>query len=258
MKRPLVALLVSAVALPALAQDAPRDWDIHRDPVGKSVLAFSTFDVGLSVGFRCIDGSFNAVLAGLPPSEDRRRALQLTFRDGNPFMSMWTTTTDRSVAVSDFPAPLARDFRQGGQLQVMIPQGATDGRNLRYVIELPGSNAAIDEALTACGRPLVDPRDAELEAIGESELPVGLDWQSRPRPRFPTTRYAEGFVVTTCLTTPEGRLRACVIEMEHPHNGGFGRATLRAAESARLRNVAQPGAPVPVRQVSFRTNYRQP
>ena len=255
MKRILVALLIGAVALPALAQDAPREWDIHRDPAKKSLIAFSSFDVGLSVGFRCIDGSFNAVLAGLPPSPDRRRALELTFRDDNPFMSMWTTTTDRSVVVSDVPAPQARDFREGGQLQVMVPGGAGDGRNLRYVVELPGSNAAIDEALTACGRPLVDPRDAELAAIGDSELPIGLAWQRRPQPRFPATRYAEGFVVTTCLTTAEGRLRECVVEMEHPHDGGFGEATLRAADRARLRNTAQPDAPVPVERVSFRTNY---
>lgn len=258
MKRPLVTLLACAVALPALAQDAPRDWDLVRDPAKKSVLAFSTFDVGLSVGFRCIDGSFNAVLAGLPPSRNRRRALELTFREGDPFMSMWTTTTDRSVAVSDFPAPLAREFRQGGQLQVMVPGAAADGRNIRYVVELPGSNVAIDEALTACDRPLVDPRDAELAAIGESELPVGFAWQRRPQPRFPATRYAEGFVVTTCLTSPDGPLRDCVVEMEHPHDGGFGEATLRAARRARVLNMAQPGAPVPVRRVSFRTNFVMP
>lgn len=258
MKRAVIALLASAVALPAQAQVAPSDWDVHRDAARKSVIAYSTFDVGLSVGFRCTDGAFNAVLAGLPPSRNRRRTLELTFRDDSPFMSMWTTTTDPSVVVSDFPAPLARDFRQGGQLQVMVPGGAADGRNLRYVIELSPSNAAIDEALTACGRPLVDPRDAELEAIGESELPVGLAWERRPQPRYPTTRYAEGSVVTTCLTTPEGRLRDCVIEMEHPHDGGFGEATLRAVERARLRNTAQPGAPVPPRLISFRSSFIQP
>src|SRR3990167_8729133 len=101
MKHSFVALLASAVALPAQAQVAPSDWDVHRDAARKSVIAYSTFDVGLSVGFRCTDGAFNAVLAGLPPSRNRRRTLELTFRDDSPFMSMWSTTTDPSVVVSD-------------------------------------------------------------------------------------------------------------------------------------------------------------
>ena len=61
MNRPLITLLACAVALPALAQDAPADWDLVRDPAKKSVLAFTVFDVGLSVAFRCVDGSLNTV-----------------------------------------------------------------------------------------------------------------------------------------------------------------------------------------------------
>lgn len=258
MNRPLAVLFACAVALPALAQDASPDWDLHREPERKAVLAFTTFDVGLSVAFRCIDGSLNTVLAGLPASHDDRRTLQLGFRDEPAYPTVWTATTDRTVAVGDFPAMLARDFRQGGLLKLTVPGGAADGRNLRYEVELPASGGAIDEVLTACGRPLVDPRDEIMEAIPDAGLPVGLDWTRRPRPNFPHTNYAEGFVVTTCLTTPEGRLSDCVIEMEHPHDSGFGRATLRATRDGRLRNTAQPGQPVPTRLVSFRTSFRQP
>lgn len=256
MKRALVLLTVSAVALPALAQDASGDWDVSRDPAKKSILAYTQFDNGLSVAFRCIDGSFNAVIAGLPPSREDRRMLELAFRDDEAHRTMWSSTTDSTVVVGDFPAPLAREFRQGGALKVTVPRGAADGRHLRYDVELPASSAAIDEALTACDRPLVDPRDADLEAIGASGLTGGVAWDQAPRPRYPSSRYASGFVVTTCVTTPDGRLRDCVVEMEHPHDGRFGKATLDAAERARVRNAEDRTQPVPVRRVSFRTHFR--
>lgn len=262
MKRPFVALLACAVAVPALAQDASQDasqdWDLVRDAEKKSVLAFTTFDVGLSVAFRCVDGSLNTVIAGLPASRQTRRTLQLGFQDRPAYDSVWTTTTDRSVVVGDFPAMLARDFREGGSLKLTVPGGATDGRNLRFEVELPTSSGAIDEVLTSCGRPLVDPRDEIMAAIPDSGLPVGMEWTRPPRPSFPRTNYASGFVVTTCLTTPEGRLDECVVEMEHPYDSGFGEATLRSTRRARLRNTAQPGQPVPAQLVSFRTSFIQP
>ena len=257
MNRPIAALLACAIAMPALAQDAAGDWDLHRDPRKKMVLAYTAFDVGLSVAFRCIDGSFNAVVAGLPPAAGDRRMLRLGFRDNEAYESMWTATTDASVVVGDFPAPLAREFRQGGTLRVTVPGGAADGRNLRYDVELPASNGAIDETLMACGRALVDPRDSELRAIGETGLPAGLTWSRAPRPRFPEGgRYASGFVVLTCINNADGSLRDCLVEMEHPHDSRFGRATLDAVGRARIQLTDQPDAPVPVRRVSFRTRYR--
>lgn len=257
MTRPLAVLLACAVALPALAQDAASDWDLVRDPANESVLAFISFDVGLSVAFRCVDGSLNTLVAGLPASRQDRRTLQLGFRDDPMYDSVWTATTDRTVVVGDFPARLARDFRQGGSLKLTVPGGAEGGRNLRYEVELPASGAAIDAVLTSCGRPLVDPRDAIMEAIPETGLPVGLAWARAPSARYPRTHYARGFVVTTCLTRPDGGLEDCVVEMEHPHDGGFGAAALRSTERARLRNTAQPGQPAPVGLVSFRTTFIQ-
>lgn len=256
MNRVLVVLAASAVASPALSQATSGDWDISRDPAKKSVLAYTVFDNGLSVGFRCIDGSFNVVMAGLPPSDEERRTLQLAFRDDEARPTMWSSATDSTVVVGDFPAPLAREFRQGGALQVTVPGGAADGRNLRYEVELPASSSAVDEALTACDRPLVDPRDAELEAIGASGVTGGVAWDRMPRARYPSPRYAGGFVVLTCVTTPEGRLRDCVVEMEHPHDGRFGKAALDATRQARVRNAEDRTRPVPVRRISFRINFR--
>lgn len=248
-----VALL--ALGLPAITQDAPRDWDLHRDPAQKMVLAYTTFDPGISLAFRCVDGSFAAVAAGLPPQRQARRSLRVAFRDEPAVETRWTTTTDRSVAVADYPALFARAFREGGQLKLTVPEGAGAGRDLSYVMQLPASNAAIDQVLTECGRPLVDPRDAELEAVGETGLIAGFEWARAPRPTFPATQYASGFAVTTCMSRPDGSLGDCVIESEHPQNGPFGRAAIRAAERARVRLTENHDAPVPRRKIGFYTGF---
>lgn len=253
--RALAGLLVMCAAAPSFAQDATQDWDIRRDPARKSILAFTIYDSGLSVAFRCVDESLNVVIAGLPPSRATRQTLRLTFRDAEAHDWGWTTTTNNTVVVGDYPAPLARSFRLGGRLQVEVPQGAADGRNLRHIIDLPASNAAIEEVLTACKRPLVDSRDAELTSVTATGLPVGLDWQRPPRAEFPESRYAGGYVVTTCIANPDGTLRDCQIEMEHPGDGQFGEAVLRAIRRSRVRNTAQPDAPVPGVRVGFRTTF---
>lgn len=255
MKRILAALTALAMAGPAAAQSG--DWDIHRNEDNKSLMAYTYFTNGLVIAFRCVDGSFGAIVSGLPPSRQERQTLRLQFREEEAYDSGWSTTTDPTVAVGDYPAPLAREFRQGGDLRLTVPRGAADGRNLQFAVELPPSGAAIDEVLTACDRPLVDPRDAELDAIGDGGLPTGLVWTRPPRPSFPLrSNYADGFVVTTCLTNPDGSLRDCQIEMQHPEDSEFGEATLRAIRSARVGSGEQPGEPVPTNRVGFRTVYR--
>lgn len=252
---PVAALAGLLAAAPAAAQDAAAgDWDLHRD--GEVVLAFTTYDSGLAIAFRCRDDAFAAVAAGLPASREARRRLVLRFQDGEPYPSMWTNTTDDTVAVADYPAPLARELRQGGTFRLTIPDGAGDGRDLTHVVELPPSNAAIDAALTACGRPLVDPRDALLAAVEGEGLSGGATWARRPRVEFPETRYAAGSAVLSCLAWADGRLTDCVVESEHPHDGGFGEAALRGARRAR---VALPGdaGPGPHR-VGFYVNFRLP
>lgn len=255
MKRLILSVAVLALGVPALAQDAARDWDLHQDEAAKTLLAYTTFDSGLSVAFRCQNGSFAAVLAGLPPLRQPRRMLKIGFQ-GEQRVTMWTNTTDRSVVVADYPAPLARQFRDGGELKVTIPEGAGDGRDLSYILPLPSSNAAIDQVLTRCERPLVDARDSELEVVGSAGLTAGFEWARAPRPRFPDTRYASGFAVTTCMTRPDGSLTNCIIESEHPQDGGFGDAALRGAAGARVGVTGARGAEVPPRKIGFYTAFR--
>lgn len=256
MKRTLTALLACAVALPALAQDASTDWDLMQDQRRKLLVAYTRFDNGVSIATRCADGGFEAVIAGLPPAgRETSRPLRIAFRDGDLVESRWNVATDDTIAISELPAPFARELRTGGRLRILVPAGHTDGRNLLYDIVLPASSASIDQTLTTCGRPLVDPRDAELEALQEDGIPRNLAWAVRPQPEFPSTRYARGFAVATCVSNPDGSLRDCTIESEHPGDGRFGRAALAAARRARLQNLAEPGAPLPVTRVLYKTHF---
>jgi hypothetical protein len=256
MKRPLAALLACAVAMPALAQDASADWDLANDQRRKLLVAYTAFDNGLGIATRCADGGFEAVITGLPPAgEASTRSLRIAFGDDDLAETRWTVATDDTAAVAELPAPFARDLRAGGRLRILVPNGALDGRNLMYDLTLPASSASIDQTLTTCRRPLVDPRDAELKALPEDGVPLNLTWEVRPRPSYPATRYARGFAVVTCLTNPDGSLRDCAIESEHPRDGQFGNATLRSARRARLRNLADPDGPVPAGHVMYRTNF---
>lgn len=259
MRIPIVLALLG-VAASALAQDAGEDWELIRLPQERSTFAFLPTTAGLTIAFRCIDGSYAAVIAGLPEARrnDRTRVLLMT-RDGHPpSPTVWNVTTDRTVAIADYPAATARGFRRGGRFDIIVPGGAEGGRNLRYSLELPASAAAIDETLTACDRPLDDPRDDLLPEIGPGGLPVGVVWAERPEPRYPRTHYSEGYAITTCLMRADGGLDQCQIESEFPLDGGFGRASLRAVGDARLSSPNETeGAYLP-RVIGFRTNFRMP
>ncbi len=257
MKRLAAALAASALAWPSVAQTpAAQDWELNLEPASGALLAVTRYDSGLTIAFRCRDGDFAAVIAGLPASGSPRRNLTLAFRGEAATPSAWTTTDDPTVVVGDYPAPLARQFRQGGALRLTVPGAAADGRNLTYAVDLPPSAAAIDRVLTRCERPLTDPRDALLTAVEDSGLSGGVTWARAPSVSFPSRgRYASGFAVVTCLAWPDGRLRDCVVESEHPHDGGFGRQAVRAAEQARVR--LPDGADGP-RQVGFYTRFRMP
>ena len=257
MHRPLSLLLACAVALPALAQDAAQDWDMLRDPRKKLTIAYTLFNSGLGVATRCADGSYEALITGLPPAgEGETRELRLAFGDDELHAQRWNVAVDDTTAVSNLPAPFARKLREGGRLRILVPGGAGDGRNLMHDLALPASSTSIDETLTVCERPLTDPRDAELAGLPEDGLPANLTWRRRPRPGFPAPiRYGRGFATVLCLTSPDGSLRDCSVEAEHPRDGGFGDAALRATRRARVVNIDAPAAPVPLRRVLYRTNF---
>lgn len=257
MKQAVIALLACAAALPALARDTPQDWDLHRNTRTDAIMAFSVFDNGLGIAVRCIGGAYEALLSGLPASDDNdARTLGIAFGEADMSMQRWSVATNNTVAVGERPAPFARKLRQGGRLQILVPGGGGDGRNLRYDLTLPASSTSIDETLNACGRPLVDPRDAERDALPDGGLPGTLRWVRTPLPEFPSrSRYGRGFAVVSCLVSPDGSLRSCEVESEHPHDGGFGDSTLRAVRRARVSDPSNPQAQLPPVMVTFRSRF---
>ncbi|HYC67331.1 hypothetical protein [Brevundimonas sp.] len=261
MNRLLAPVVACAVALasapPALAQEAQADWDLLRDPAKRLTMAYSQFDSGVGIAARCVDESYEALITGLPPAgSGETRILQVAFGDGELHPQRWNVAVEDTIAVSELPAPFARKLREGGRLRIMIPGAAEGGRNLMHDLTLPASSSSIDETLTVCDRPLTDPRDADLEALPDGGLPANLAWARRPRPRFPTpARYARGFATVMCLTNPDGSLRDCSVEAEHPQDAGFGEEALRATRRARVANLDAAGAAVPLQRILYRTNF---
>lgn len=255
--RVLTTLSALLVAGSASAQEIPNDWDVHRDPADGSILAFVPLTTGLTIGFRCGRGGFDAVIAGLPEAQrnQRTRMLRIGFRGQHTHETRWNVTTERTVAIADYPAPFARELRKGGTITITIPDGGGEGRNLRHEIELPASGAAIDETLTACDRPLEDPRDDLLPQIEEGGLPAGVTWSRPPRPSFPRSAYASGYAVVSCLMTAEGRLDDCVLEAQQPSDSAFGRAAMRATDDARLTSPNEAPGQFTPRIVAFRINF---
>lgn len=258
MKRIVIGGLLLAIALPAFAQDtAGADWEIIREPRKKSTIAWIPVTTGLMLAVRCVDGALDTVIAGLPAAASGQptRPLQIAFGDEPLDETNWNVTTDQTVAIADYPATFARKLRKGGRMQVLIPGGAGEGRNLRHQLELPPSSAAIEEALTACQVPLEDPRDALLPDIDYRGLPAGFDWARAPRPVYPVTNYAKGYAVVTCIAGPDGALSQCRVESQQPANSPFGEAALKAMPRARVTSSLAPLEQITPRVIGFRVNF---
>lgn len=256
--RSLAILALLAGASPVLAQDAGDDWDFTRDQDRKLVAASTTFSNGLSIAVRCIDGRYDALIGGLPPVDgEETRRISLQFGDKEAKERSWYVGNNASVAVSELPARLARDLRDGGRLQIRLEDPSDAERRLRYDVELPSSSAFVDQTLQACDRDLMDPRDALIDELGDNGLPPKFEWVNRPRPEYPSgDTFTRGFAVLSCLTRSDGGVRDCVVESENPVGGGFAEAALRGSRNARVRNTADPDTPTPSRMIVFSVNFR--
>jgi hypothetical protein len=179
----------------------------------------------------------------------------VAFGDEPLHQTNWNVTTDRTVAIADYPSAFARHLRKGGPLKIMIPGGAGNGRNLRHDLVLSPSSAAIEETLTRCRVPLEDPRDALLPDIDDRGLPAGMNWARAPRPRYPNTNYATGYAVMTCVADADGELGQCQIESEQPAKSRFGEAALRAMPDARVSSTTEPTGRITSRLIGFRVNF---
>ncbi|MBD7941631.1 hypothetical protein [Brevundimonas guildfordensis] len=255
------AVMSMAAATTTAAQDA-EDWDLLVRPEEQLTVAYTQFDNGLLLAARCQRGVYQVMVGGLPAAPAAKdlhksnRVLIIGIGDKDAAEQRFMLGADPSVAFSELPAPLARQMREGGTMTITVPGGAEDGRNLRYLVELPASNSAIDQSLAGCDRPLVDPRDQQLDDLEDDGLPINLVWKQVPRPEYPQGRtYTAGFAVVTCLSQADGRLEDCVVETEFPVNGGFGTAAMRGTRKGRLENRGGGDGPVPSRLIVYRVTY---
>jgi len=256
----VVLALALGVAAPALAQDVAADWDLTLKPEDRLTVAHTVYDNGLLLAARCQAGVFQVMIGGrpeAPPARDlptARRLLGIGFGDEPVSDYGFLIGENRQFAFAELAAPLARSMREGGRMQIVAAGAGEGGRNLRYIIDLPPSNTAIDQALASCGRPLVDPRDAELEGLEDDGLPKNITWRKTPQPQYPEGRtYSSGLAVVSCLARPDGRVSDCVAETEVPANSGFGAAVVRAARQGRLEN--RDGGPIPLMRIVYRTYF---
>lgn len=252
-----LAAAVLLFAAPAQAQDpASLDWALVEAPERDALIAVTSFDNGITLASRCVDGVFDVTVAGLPPARGFSRVVRVSVGDEELKQETWTIGEDRTIAFSRLPTPFARRLAVGGQLQISVP-GTGGERGTRYVMDLPPSPAALESTLTACDRSLVDTRDRHLDRDAPDGLSPGLEWAIFPRLELPDSvrgRYVTRASVTvSCVVTVAGALTDCLIESEHPGGFGYGREVFRALRSARVRSsTGATGGEL----VNFTANFR--
>ncbi|MFC5345639.1 TonB family protein [Brevundimonas staleyi] len=245
LSRGLVALIGLLGASAATAQDVAEDWDfVERN---RAVSASIAYDSGLAVAVRCDGQNLETYIVGLPVPQEQgdQRTIRYAFGDLPMRDSTWQASADGLALFADLPAPLARRFRAGGDLQ-LVAAGRDGEPSRRYVITLPPSPAAVNRVLAACGRPADDQRDtlriSETSADAAVQGGEAARWASHPRPTYPDRAVMNGIsgmAVLSCLTQDDGRLKDCQVEVERPGGADFGRAALRAARDARLQRRSQ-------------------
>jgi hypothetical protein len=161
---------------------------------------------------------------------------------------------------------VARNLAEGGKLQILVPAEREGGRRTRYVMDVAPSSTAIEQTLTTCGRPLIDPREVrseEIEGNGQDGLPDAVAWRTAPRPSFPSPVNGrsprEGYAVFSCVAKEDGGLTECQTESEQPAGYGLGQSVDRALPRARLQLTEQgaaSGRPLAGRMILFAVNFR--
>lgn len=252
--RVLVGVMALTCAAPSWSQDATgEDWALVEAPEQQAVIALTRFDNGVILSSRCANGVLDVTVNGLPVARGFSRPLRLSVGEEDLQAETWTIGENRTAAFSRLPASLTRRLAKGGRLQIAVP-AANGERGIRYVMELPPSPANLERTLTACGRPLIDPRDRNTDRDAPDGLSSGIEWERMPRINIPDSvrgRYvSQASVTVSCVATNTGALNDCIIESEHPGGYNFGREVVRALRQASVR--AKPaGEPVDGRLVAF-------
>jgi len=234
------AVLLMAGSAPA--QDNPPatdDWDLSHDPASKVTMASVSFSSGQTVAVRCVDGSFDVMIAGLAPhtnAESTSLPMAATI-EGRPISGVWRSNEARTTGFSTVPRMAARQLRQGGDIETVLEIGNDTTR--RYMFDLPADHNNLDRVMEACGVPFSDARDDLPSSWTADENGTGPLWAERPNisnsyPRQALQRGISGSATVSCIVQSRGRLRDCRVESEQPRGAGFGASLITAAQDARL------------------------
>lgn len=260
---------VLTLSVQAKAQDAApaadSDWALTVLPERRATLAVVDFSSGISIAARCIDGTYDVILAGLPAAPGRATTRELALAVGEAGelqTTVWSVAEDRTSAFSRIPAMVARELAKGGQLQIVVPAVEPGGRRTRYLSSLTPSSRAIEQTLTACGRALVDPRNSRYDGNGQDGLPSPLEWVRMPQPEFPESVRGkiptEGYVVLSCVTGANGSITNCQTESEAPSGFRLTESVLDSLGPARLKlseAAVESGAKLEGRLFVFTVNF---
>ncbi|WP_333591641.1 energy transducer TonB [Brevundimonas sp.] len=255
MRAVITLLAVSALALPALAQDAGDDWDLHQASQLGLTQAVLAYEGAPTLTARCASGFLQVVIGDLPPATTETRALSLEY--GDVKLSRWRAVSDGAVA--DLNAMTMRTLMAGGEL-VLTVRDSQPSR--RYRLHAPVMSPTVGRVLSACGAALSSDRDVAVRAQrlmadqAESPPPSSAPptWVHRPVPQYPETALQRGVesgqVALSCYVMPDGTLRDCIVDTEYPVGFNFGAEVLRSARDARLTpRAAEPSGTDPM--ISF-------
>lgn len=225
-----------ALAVPGVswAQDASDDWDLVQDPARNLTMAVLAYDSGPAVAVRCVAGRFEVILTGLPESDEQTVTLELGFGDEELRDTTWWGSEVPGLLASTRPGLTARRFRQGGDLNIVVPAKEGEARR-RFVMDIVPSVSAINAVLTECDQPIEDTRIPGDQWV-LPDYPVAPSWQRRPTPTFPdraVNNSSWGLVFLSCIAMPDGAVRQCQVDSEGPPNLGFGEAALASVRTAR-------------------------
>lgn len=246
MKHHLVAAciaLTGVAAFPALAQNAPAPvvaatdgWDMETDAARKITLASIRYDSGAGLIVQCRDGELSTIILGLPAT-----AAPITPQNGVTTRRLetgalnelapvtWRSAPDGTSAMRSGDVRRIRDLKKGGRFIVRTVAAENDPARA-IVFDLPTDPSGLDQVLTACGRPLSDPRDALRDVsafVTVDQRHPGLDGGSLSGNGDMTYEYS-------CIVAPAGRVRDCRVELMRPANPEYEARLLRSAPRARF------------------------
>ncbi|MBN8529782.1 MAG: hypothetical protein J0M36_11205 [Caulobacterales bacterium] len=242
MKTFATLLAISAVALPALpaqAQDAGDDWDLHQASQGGLTQAVLAYEGAPILTARCASGLLQVIIGDLPPVTSETRELSLEYGDAK--LTHWRVMGGSGV--TDLNAMTMRTLMAGGELILTVRDSQPPRR---YRLHAPVMSPAIGRVLSACGAALSSDRDAAVrarllmaeQAENRPSDFAPITWVRRPLPQYPETALQRdvisGLIVLNCYAKADGGLRDCVVDTEYPVGFDFGAEALRSTRDARM------------------------